>query len=314
MHRGTTLYYGKVEERGIRCCYHGWLFDVEGHCLEQPCEPEGGLHRDAARQPWYPVKERYGLVFAYMGPPDRMPVLPRYDSLEELKDGELISVYGGAYIGYADVVEDESVPYNWLQIWENIVDPYHVYVLHSTFSTVQFAEGFTVFPQVDFEAVDRGVIYHARRDFEDGRSVDRINYAMLPNIAAIPDVRLTPGRARGVQWFVPVDDTHFVGFSAAVTNEKRPLRGLTMHNGKTWKQLTEEEHQDYPGDFEAQSGQGPISLHSEEHLVSSDRGVFMLRRIMTRQIEIVRQGGDPLGVVFDEAEATVKILSGNFYD
>ena len=48
-HRGTTLYYGKVEERGIRCCYHGWLFDVEGRCLEQPCEPEGGRMRDRVR-------------------------------------------------------------------------------------------------------------------------------------------------------------------------------------------------------------------------------------------------------------------------
>ena len=70
-HRGTTLYYGKVEARGIRCCYHGWLFDVEGHCLEQPCEPDGGRHRDLVRQPWYPVQERYGLIFAYMGPPEQ---------------------------------------------------------------------------------------------------------------------------------------------------------------------------------------------------------------------------------------------------
>src|ERR1700710_2576963 len=87
-HRGTTLYYGKVEEHGIRCCYHGWLFDVEGHCLDQPCEPEGGLHRDKARQPWYPVEERYGLIFAYMGPLDRKPPLPRYDTLENLGDDE----------------------------------------------------------------------------------------------------------------------------------------------------------------------------------------------------------------------------------
>ena len=79
-HRGTTLYYGKVEERGIRCCYHGWLFDVEGRCLEQPCEPEGGRFRDRVRQPWYPVQELYGLVFAYMGPPEKKPVLPRYDA------------------------------------------------------------------------------------------------------------------------------------------------------------------------------------------------------------------------------------------
>src|SRR5580698_5060044 len=79
MHRGTSLYYGKVEERGIRCCYHGWLFDVQGNCLEQPCEPDGGRHREKARQPWYPLEEKYGLVFAYLGPPSKQPLLPRYD-------------------------------------------------------------------------------------------------------------------------------------------------------------------------------------------------------------------------------------------
>ena len=89
-HRGTTLYYGKVEERGIRCCYHGWLYDVEGRCLEQPCEPGGGARRDRVRQPWYPVEERYGLAFAYLGPPARKPLLPRYACLDELAPGESI--------------------------------------------------------------------------------------------------------------------------------------------------------------------------------------------------------------------------------
>ena len=70
-HRGTTLYYGKVDDKGIRCCYHGWQFDVEGRCVDQPCEPEGGKHKDRVRQPWYPVQELYGLVWAYMGPPEK---------------------------------------------------------------------------------------------------------------------------------------------------------------------------------------------------------------------------------------------------
>ena len=55
MHRGTSLFYGKVEDEGLRCCYHGWLFDTQGHCLDQPCEPEGGRHGAQARLPWYPV-------------------------------------------------------------------------------------------------------------------------------------------------------------------------------------------------------------------------------------------------------------------
>jgi nitrite reductase/ring-hydroxylating ferredoxin subunit len=56
MHRGTSLFYGKVEDKGIRCCYHGWLFGVDGQCLDQPCEPDHGRYRDKARQPWYPLE------------------------------------------------------------------------------------------------------------------------------------------------------------------------------------------------------------------------------------------------------------------
>src|SRR5215831_13577749 len=97
MHRGTTLYYGKVEDEGIRCCYHGWLFAVDGQCLDQPCEPNRGLRRDLARQPWYPVQEQYGLVFAYMGPPGKMPVLPRYDILEDLQPGERLASCAGGW-------------------------------------------------------------------------------------------------------------------------------------------------------------------------------------------------------------------------
>jgi phenylpropionate dioxygenase-like ring-hydroxylating dioxygenase large terminal subunit len=107
-HRGSSLIYGKVEERGIRCCYHGWLFDTEGRCLEQPCEPGGGKVA-SYRQPWYPVEERYGLVFAYLGPPERKPVLPRYDILEALAADEKL-VANGSFIG----TDPARYPCNWL--------------------------------------------------------------------------------------------------------------------------------------------------------------------------------------------------------
>jgi hypothetical protein len=84
-------------------------------------------------------------------------------------------------------------------------------------------------------------------------------------------------------------------------------------NGKTWGEMTEEEHQRAPGDFEAQAGQGPISLHSEEHLVTSDRGILLQRKMLEKQIEIVAQGGDPAGVTFDPAKALVNVRSGNFF-
>jgi phenylpropionate dioxygenase-like ring-hydroxylating dioxygenase large terminal subunit len=78
-HRGTSLLYGKVEDEGIRCCYHGWLFDAHGLCLDQPCEPDRGRNRDRYRQPWYPLVEYNDLLFTYMGPPHTQPVFPRYD-------------------------------------------------------------------------------------------------------------------------------------------------------------------------------------------------------------------------------------------
>jgi len=133
-HRGANLYYGKTEEVGIRCCYHGWVFDAEGRCLEQPCEDNNGEHRHRVRQPWYPCEERYGFVFAYMGPPDRMPLLPRYDVFENLEPG--YQVWPQRLSAYADVAVDLSkpVPYNWMQVFENGVDPFHVMILHSTFS------------------------------------------------------------------------------------------------------------------------------------------------------------------------------------
>jgi phenylpropionate dioxygenase-like ring-hydroxylating dioxygenase large terminal subunit len=313
MHRGTSLYYGHVEEAGIRCCYHGWLFAVDGTCLNQPCEPEGGLRREAARQPWYPVEERYGLVFAYMGPPEKKPVLPRYDILEDLEEGEFIEVIGGGFAGYADHVEDPNVPYHWLQNWENIMDPYHVYILHSTFSGIQFAENFKILPRVDFEAVDGGVIYHAWRDLEDGRQLERINSALFPNISAIPMIDLSPGQGRWIGWHVAVDDQHFRGFFAARTKQPGNFAPFKMHNGKSWTELSEQEKQDFPGDFEAQFGQGRVTLHGEEHLATSDRGIALLRRQMKQQIAIVQQGGDPAGVHFNEADALVRIRSGNFY-
>ncbi len=315
MHRGTSLFYGHIEEKGIRCCYHGWLFDVEGNCLEQPCEPEGGLRRDTVRQPWYPLRERYGLVFAYLGPPAKMPVLPRYDILENLEDGEFIHAIGGGSIAYGDTaVQADVAPYNWLQAWENMMDPYHVWILHSTFSEVQFHEGFKVMPKVEFERYGLGMVYHAYRDFPDGRSMDRTSYALLPNIGSVPAVDLKEGPSSDLIWWVPADDESFVVYFASKTRKAMEHFALPMTpDGKSWSQMTESEHQDCPGDFEAQWGQGTTTLHSEEHLAHSDVGIARLRRLMAQQIKAVQDGDDPLGVTFDETEVAVKIVSGNFF-
>src|SRR5262249_51647511 len=157
-----SLFYGKVTEEGIACCYHGWLFNVEGHCLDQPCEPNGGRNRSVARQPWYQVEERYGIVFAYMGPPEKRPVLPRYDILEDLQPEEELRADMSAFGATLDH-SLEVLPFSWLHMNDNVMDPFHVYVLHSTFSTVQFLPQFALMPKVVFFTTAHGVGYSAKR-------------------------------------------------------------------------------------------------------------------------------------------------------
>lgn len=308
-HRGTTLYYGRVEERGLRCCYHGWLYDVHGHCLDQPCEPEGGAkHRHTVRQPWYPVEERYGLVFAYMGPPGKKPCLPRYDALEELGPGELLDADDTSIGSGGGVI----VPCNWLQHYENLMDPYHVPILHGSFSGPQFVPMMGVMPEVQFDVTPRGVKSTSVRKLDDGRVFHRVTEALLPTLRVVPNPRVAGyGRVESIGWVVPIDDTSFRIYTAGRVKERGELgRGRSKMNGKFWWDLSEEEHQRFPGDWEAQTGQGEISFHSDEHLRTSDRGIAMLRRLLERQVDAVAKGGDPLGVHFDEESAYVRLEAG----
>jgi len=308
-HRGTTLYYGKVDEHGIRCCYHGWQFDVEGRCIDQPCEPQGGLHKDNVRQPWYPVQDLYGLVWAYMGPPEKQPEIQRWDVFEHIPAGEKIVSVGSSFgAGGDDTVE--IVPCNWLQDWENIMDPFHIPILHTSFSGVQFVPEMGIMPKVTWEYHDLGMRYTAYRKLEDGREMDRVTLALFPHVRIVPDVRLQGGATKAIGWVVPVDDTHFRLFHAMRVPEDWKGRVSTR---APWSQMSEEEHQDFPGDWEAQVGQGPISYHSEENLATSDQGVVMLRRLLKRQIRIVQEGGDPIGVTFDRSKAVNRVDAGNFY-
>jgi nitrite reductase/ring-hydroxylating ferredoxin subunit len=314
MHRGTTLFYGKVSDEGIACCYHGWLFDVEGRCLRQPCEPDGGRNLDIARQPWYPVEERYGVVFAYMGPFERKPVLPRYDILEDLGPDEELRADKGAF----GATGDNSLPvapYSWLHMNDNVMDPFHVQVLHSTFSTVQFVPQFALMPKVEFFTTQNGVCYSAKRKLDDGRDYDRVSSWIMPNIMCVPNpIDIAQVKANRITWSLPVDDSHFTMVTVSRMPRNAPPLGGIRFNGKLWGHMTEQERQDTPGDYEAQVGQGPISLHSEEHLASSDRGIIMQRRMLKAQIRVVADGGDPIGVTFDPARAVVTLRSGNFYN
>jgi phenylpropionate dioxygenase-like ring-hydroxylating dioxygenase large terminal subunit len=305
-HRGTTLYYGKVEERGIRCCYHGWLFDRQGHCLEQPCEPELGKHRDHIRQPWYPLAERYGLIFAYMGPPEKKPVLPRWDVLEQLDPDE--TVEASNLIASGPVV----IPCSWTHHFDNVPDHYHVPILHGSNSGTQFNELMSRMPKITWELTAHGIKTVSRRPADNGKTFLRIVEGVLPNTRLVPDtVPSRSGKCESVSWLLPVDDTHYVLY-AALRKPPGWQRGFTKPGGKSWWDMTPEEHQRFPDDYEAQTGQGPITLHSEEHLATTDQGVAMLRRFLLKQAEIVAQGGDPAGVSFDPGAPPIKSEAGNF--
>ena len=145
-HRGTSLEFGLISEKGIRCCYHGWCFDVDGKVLETPGEPPESTLKDRLYQGAYPVHEYCGLVFAYMGPPDQQPVFPIFDTYD-LPGYQLIARPG--YIW----------PCNWLQVKENSMDPAHLAFLH----TLPGSEGFTgdlaALGEWDYMETTAGMVY-----------------------------------------------------------------------------------------------------------------------------------------------------------
>ncbi len=312
-HRGTSLYYGKVEERGIRCCYHGWLYSVQGHCLDQPCEPDGGgLARARRRQPWYPVQELYGLIWAYMGPPDKKPVLPRYECLEVRGEAEFLEADDSSIGGGGP----PFIPCNWLQHYENLVDPFHVVILHSAFSGTQFVKEMAVMPQVTWETHSHGVRTISLRKLPDGRTLRRISEAGLPTLRVIPNPKLAQfGTVESLGWVLPIDDHSFRIYVVGRVKEAGELRRMrTRMNGKLWEEMSEAEHQASPNDVEAMVSQGLIARHSEEHLATSDKGIVMLRHLLEQQLAALREGRDPAGVSFDANATPVKFQAGNWLE
>src|SRR5713226_8808626 len=115
-HRGASLLYGRVEERGIACAYHGWLYDTTGNCLETPAEPAGSLFHLTVKHKAYPVQRLAGLYWAYLGPLPA-PTLPPYDLLVRRDGRHTVQLRG-------------QLDSNYLQAMENSVDPAHLMILH----------------------------------------------------------------------------------------------------------------------------------------------------------------------------------------
>jgi len=313
-HRGTTLLYGRVEQDSIRCPYHGWSFNAEGECLDQPCEPERGKNRASYRQPWYPVVEYHGVIFTYMGPPDKQPVFPLYD-IFEAPDDDTTGDTETTVVDHFAFGGPNVAPCNWFQTHENVMDPYHVFILHNTISGPQFDPRLEIWPAISWQRSDIGVTSTQDRQLPDGTTLHRITETRLPNVRVVATPTLAYlGKTNNMSWAQPIDDTHTRVFCILRVPTGSAPQGLGTYgpDEKGWFDLTDEEHQRFPGDYETQVGQGPITLHSEERLSSSDRGVSMVRRQFKEQVQIVADGGDPVGVIFERDARPQELVAGNY--
>jgi nitrite reductase/ring-hydroxylating ferredoxin subunit len=290
LHRGTSLEYGRIAERGLRCCYHAWLYDVDGTVLETPGEPPDSTFKHRLWLGAYPTHEYKGLVFAYLGPPDKRPVFPTYDSFELL---ETRPVPGRKHI----------LPCNWVQIIENNMDSVHLVFLHSKLSGPQFNDSHGLLPQLKWQETPIGVMSTQTRRV--GPNVwSRNSEIIWPNLnqfqptwqdGKTPQVLQRPMHTI---WGVPIDDTHTMNISLMHYDDRedRDWERVRESFGQTGDRPYEE-RQRVPGDYDALTGQRPIAIHALEHLGSTDRGVILFRRLLREGIRAVQRGEDPKGLL-----------------
>jgi phenylpropionate dioxygenase-like ring-hydroxylating dioxygenase large terminal subunit len=304
-HRGTSLEYGRVEKGGLRCCYHGWLYDVEGNVLEMPLEPAGNPFLKQIQHPCYPVREFGGLVFAYMGPMDKKPEFTVYDVWQ--KEGGELKARMGPRVG-------GPVNCNWLQAEENLMDALHTFWLHTLHSGPQFpSQIYGVDPDaLQYEETDMGMRFVLTRKLENGKRWELIWEMIMPlNVHLVYTDEPKTERVRAATYCVPIDDTHQMSASIRwiPEGESEGLSGREQLAPAGRKNTSYEYAQRHPDDKEAVEGQGPITLHGLEHLVTSDKGVMMFRNILRRAIDTALRGEDPKGILRDPSKASLVTTS-----
>jgi nitrite reductase/ring-hydroxylating ferredoxin subunit len=306
-HRGTSFEYGKIEERGIRCCYHSWLIDVDGKILETPGEPEDSTLKDRLYHGAYPVRDFRGLIFGYMGPPEKTPEFPRLDIFEAPgRNWEVGAVEGGTG-------SPTHLPCNWLQDVDNFVDIQHEEFVHSTISGIQFLEPsgrpleeLAIIGQTEYLETPIGILtLAARRVRPETVWVRNIEF-VWPNIAILgrsilmdhqwgtgeTEVHCLPRLA----WVVPIDDTNHMMLDMVHMPIGETFPPALQGGGVYPSPSTPKSYDDMqrmPGDYEAQVNQRPIAVHALEHLGATDRGITMMRKGLRRRIRMVQRGEDP---------------------
>ncbi len=300
-HRNTSLEYGLVEERGLRCCYHGRLFAPDGAMLEIPGDAHAERMMKETSQGAYPVHVYHGMIFIYMGPPDRIPVFPDIDRM--------------TLPGIKIVPRTRYVwPCNWMQIKENSLDPYHTAVLHvipqMRGAERNFADEFGEPPFITWTETPGGCMYLCARKVDDNiwvRSAETYG-ANLHIISSI----FESGRERKeatvpfmTLWTLPVDDETSINFYFSHVLDNEPMSWEKRDEMELYGQNDERpyaERQWIPGDHDAMVSQGGVNPHELEHLGSQDRGITLFRRYIRRGIHAVQDGGDPEGFYMDQSQ------------
>jgi 5,5'-dehydrodivanillate O-demethylase oxygenase subunit len=318
-HRRTSLSVGIPEPEGIRCCYHGWLFNAEGKCLEQPLEPGGTSFKDKIRITAYPVQELGGLIWAYLGPKPA-PLLPRWDLFIRPH-------------GFRQIVAHQ-LPCNWLQCMENRGDLGHAIYLHGRlFQYALEREGkltddpkarYNVAMTAQADAMARGITtkyrpIHNQFGFTKGtlnsdqKEVSRswtigVNPILFPYLLAFGPEGSDKRIRKSYQIGVPIDDTHtwHLNYFCYVVPPQIevPTQEFVPYAEVPLKKDNGEYRLDYVlgQDMVAWTEQGEISDREEEHLGGSDVLVVAYRNLLREQIERVKAGQEPMNIFRDPAE------------
>ena len=293
-HRHASLVYGVVEPEGLRCGYHGWLFDGKGSCLDQPAEPAESVFKHKITARAGKAEALGGMVFAYLGP-DPAPKVPRF---------EAFVMKGVRDVGHS------MLPCNWLQVMENAVDPFHVEWLHGRyFKFLGEQQGFVASPafqkahvKVAFDDFEYGIV---KRRLLAGQAETSDDWNIGHPMVFPYQMWVGGNGVYQMQIRVPVDDTTTWKLFYTVhapEGADLPDDDVIVDYEYTWRDDDGRHIVDFieGQDIMAWVTQGAITDRTAEHLGTSDVGVVQLRRMFRENMAAVAEGRDPIGVIRDD--------------
>ena len=318
-HRRASLFFGRNEECGLRCVYHGWKFDVSGRCVDMMNEPEELSFKHKIRQQSYPTVELGGLIWAYMGPPDREPPLPKFAWTQSAPTHRHVS----------KVIEE----CNWLQALEGGIDTSHAPILHRLITTNSSRPGISPknpfvrgkAPALVVDLTDWGYHYAGIRPLDESDMHIRTYHFVLPFHQIRPYQTNAGGAAVAGHIWVPMDDgtTMVYNWHHSTTDaplddedrmERRSGNGPAHVDQTTFRSKASrgnnylldrrvQKTETFTGidgintqDRGIQESMGPVVDRSKEHLGPADKAIIQARRLLLGAIKTVQQGGTPRGV------------------